>query len=184
MSEKTPNAGMFAQLDKILSSSDLKDVTSENVGFQELPEGYYLCEVEKAELTSSKKSGNPMVAFTMKVVEDGFTAVIEDNGSVNLTSIDKSKNKKIFIYYVFKDEQSVKRFAADMLKFEGEVVGEPILSKEYFMSSELLADALDILVDANIYVQITKNENSDGTSSTWNNMISWKRAAALELPVD
>ena len=37
---------MFENLDSILSQTDLKDVTAEGAGFEELLEGYYLCEVE------------------------------------------------------------------------------------------------------------------------------------------
>ena len=52
-----------AQLDQLLGSTDLSQVTAEGSGFQELPVGYYLAEVKKAVLTVSKSSGFPMVSI-------------------------------------------------------------------------------------------------------------------------
>lgn len=167
---------IFGALDSVLSNTDLADVTAESTGFNELPDGYYLSELEKAELKESKSSHQPMVALQFKVVEDG-KAVDADS----FVSIPKTKNRKIFMYYVLKDEASVKRFVTDMLKFEGDKKGEPILGKEYFTNSQLLTDALDVLVGMRIYVQSSTTTNDDDTTSVWKNLISWKRAEALEL---
>lgn len=169
---------LFDSLNGILSNVDLKDVSAEGAGFQDLPDGYFLGEVEKAELKESKSTHFPMVAFQFKVTEDGKG--VDNDG--NYFDLRGTKNRKIFIYYVLKDESSVKRFVTDMLKFEGEVEGEPILGKEYFTTSELLVDALEILEGMKIYINCSTTENSDGTTSTWRNLISWKRAKTLELP--
>lgn len=169
---------LFNSLDGVLSNTNLDDVTAESNNFAELPDGYYLSEVEKAELKESKSSGQPMVAFQLKIVEEGL-AVDKDG---NFTDLKGTKNRKIFLYYVLKDETAVRRFVTDMLKFEGETEGEPILGKDYFTSSELLVDALDILIGLRIYVQSSTTENKDGSTSVWKNLISWKRAKALELP--
>lgn len=175
---------LISAINDLFSKVDLKDVTAESEGFKALDEGYYLCEVETAELTTSKTSGLPMAAFRFKVVEDGHAVTINDGGYATLTDLPKTKNQKMFIYYVFKDETSVRRFVKDMLKFEGETVGEPILSKEYFVNSELIEDALDILIGMNIYIQVSKTKNKEtDEESTWQNLISWKRAKVLELPV-
>ena len=168
---------IFGSLDKLLGETDLKDVTAESAGFAELPEGYYLSEVEKAELKVSKSSHQPMVAFQMKIVEDGKG--VDENG--DLFNIKGSKNRKIFMYYTLKNDSSVKRFVTDMLKFEGEEPGKSILEKECFTTSELLEDALEILIGMRIFVQVSVTENDDGSKSTWQNLISWKRAANLEL---
>lgn len=165
---------VFESLNNVLSQTNLDDVTSEGSGFEELPDGYYIGEVEKAELKESKSSQQPMVAFQFKVVQDGIT----DDG--NFSPISKTNNRKIFMYYVLKDEQSVKRFVTDMLKFEGEKEGESILGKEYFTNSEVLIDALDILIGSRIYIHISTTERN-GQTSTWRNLISWKRAKALGL---
>lgn len=165
---------LFNTLNEILAKTNFEDITSEKESYEELPEGYYLCEVEKAELTTSSK-GNVMAAFTMKVVENGL-APTEDDGFIELA---KTANRKLWKYFVLKDETSVKRFASNMLKFEGED-GEPLLSREYFMSSELLEDALNILVGSRLYIQVQITEK-DGKNSTWYNFISWKRADLLGL---
>lgn len=170
---------VFNALDSLLSKTDLADVTAESNNFSELPDGYYLIEVEKAELKESKSSHQPMVAFQMSVVEDGVG--VDDNA--NLFDLKKTKGKKVFMYYVLKDEASIRRFVTDMLKFEGETPNEPILGKEYFTNSQLLVDALDILVGMRLYCQSSTTKNDDGTSSNWKNLISWKRARMLELPM-
>lgn len=169
---------VFNSLDKLLENTDLGDVSSESSVSQELPDGYYLCEVEKAELKESKSSKQPMAAFQLKVVEDG--TAVDANG--DFVTLKKTKNRKVFLYYVLKDDISVKRFVSDMLKFEGEEKGVPILGKEYFTNSALLEDALDILVGMCIYVQSSTTVNDDDSTSVWKNLISWKRAEKLELP--
>lgn len=171
------------RLDSLLGSTDTAEVTSESTGFSNLPDGFYLCEVEKAELKTSKK-GDPMVAFQFKAIENGIDAKVEETGKITAKDIPKTKNRKIFNFYVLKDEDGVKRFVGDMLKFEGETPGEPLLTKEYFISSDVLEDALDILGGMRIYIQISTSVNkSSGESSTWNNLISWKKAAGMELPI-
>ena len=170
---------LFNSLDKVLNNVDLSDVTADSSNFSELPDGYYLCEVEKAELKESKSSHMPMVAFQFKVVDDGI-GIDESAGFVD---IKKTKNRKVFMYYVLKDENSVRRFATDMLKFEGETEGQPILDKQYFMTAAVLVDALDILIGARLYIQSSTSVNDDKSTSNWKNLISWKRAKALELPM-
>ena len=171
---------LFSSLDGILANTDLTDVTADGSGFQELPDGYYLCEVEKAELKESKSTHLPMAAFQLKVVDDGY-GVNQDTG--NFEMIKGTKNRKLFMYYSLKNDTMVKRFVTDMLKFEGETEGEPILGKEYFTTSAVLNDALEILIGLRIYVQLSTTANDDDTTSQWKNLISWKRAKALELPL-
>lgn len=167
-------------LDELLSKTKLEDVSAESQGFSELPDGYYLCEVEKANLGESKSSKQPMVSFTFKITEDGTTFNFSDD-NIETIKLKNTKNRKLFKHYVLKDEGSVKRFVSDMLKFEGETAGEPILPKEAFLSSETLLDALDVLEGLRIYIQSDTKEKDDGTKSTWYNLISWKRANELEL---
>lgn len=174
---------LHSQLDALLNNTDLTDVSAESTGFQELPDGYYNCEVEKAELKISKSSGQPMAAFQFKVSEDGYNVEIDEKSTVHLTELKKTKNRKIFINYVLKNDTWVRRFVTDMLKFEGDTAGESLLPKEAFLSSETIEDALDILVGKRIYIQVSTTVNEDDSKSTWNNLISWKRAAALELPM-
>lgn len=85
------------------------------------------------------------------------------------------------MYYVLKDENSIRRFVQDMLKFEGEKEGEPILGKEYFTNAELLEDALEILKGMRIWVQSSTTVNDDESTSTWKNLITWKRAKNIGL---
>ena len=58
----------------------------------------------------------------MKIVEDGIDVEMSEN-NVTLKSLDKTTGRKTWIFYTFKDEDSIKRFVRDMLKFEGEKEG-------------------------------------------------------------
>lgn len=174
---------ILGNLDKLLSNTDLEDVTSESSGYSEVKDGHYLCEVEKAELTVSKNSGNPQVAFQMKIVDDGYDMDFSDE-SIEPTLVRNTgtKNRKLFIYFPLVTEQNVKRFVTDMLKFEGDTPGEPLLEKECFTNSELLEDALDILIGRRIYIKVSTSKGRDGKDVTWKNFISWKAAISMGLP--
>lgn len=174
---------LHEQLDALLGNTDLTDVSAEGPGFSELPDGYYNCEVESAELKMSKSSGQPMASFKFKVTENGYSVQIDDKQVVHLKEIGKTKGRVFFIHYVLKNDTWVKRFVTDMLKFEGSTPGESLLPKEAFIASETIEDALDLLIGKRIYVQVSTTTNDDDTESTWKNLISWKRAAALELPM-
>lgn len=174
------NTELFKSIDELLSKVDLSNVTSDGAGFTELPDGYYLSAVQKTVLTTSKSSGMPMISFTLKTVEDGKTVNIDEAGNAELVSLPKTKNRTIFMHYVLKDEQSIRRFVADMLKFEDEP-GHSILPKEAFTTAEVLNESLTVLENLQVYVQISTSEKSDGTTSTWQNLVSFKRAIALGI---
>lgn len=158
------------------------DTITEDTGFEDLPEGYYLCEVEKAELKMNKDQTNQQVSFQFKVVEPGLQEAIDNRGHSYLLQLDGTKNRKIFKHYPFKDLNGVKRFVNDMLKFEGETFGEPLLDKEYFMTEEIIPDALDLLVGRHIYIQATYKE-WNGKKNCWYDLVGWPRAKELELPL-
>lgn len=167
-------ANIFSSVNKILQSVNVKDVTADtSEQFSQLPDGYYLCEVVKAEMTTSKSSGQPMIAWQFKTVEDGVA--IDEN--LTKTHIKNTTKRTIYMYHVLKDQASVERFISDALKFEGEVAGESYLEKEYFTTAETLNDALDLLEGLRIWLHIDTDDNN----STWTRMVSWKRAAKLEL---
>ena len=170
-------------LDNIMANTDLEEVSADGAGFEQLPDGYYLSEVESTEITASKSSGMPMIKFMFNVVEDGKQEAADDKGNFYYVSVPKSKGRKIFKYYVIKDESKLKSFVSDMLKFEGEELGVPLLSKEYFTTSEVLEQALDVLVGQRIWTNLTTKEK-DGQKSTWTSLIKWKAAIALELDKD
>ena len=170
----------FTKLSDLLTQVDWETVTEVD-SFDDLPEGYYLCEVEKAELKMNKAQTNQQVSFQFKIVEDGIQESLDAKGYSVLREIPATKNRKAFKHYPFKDVMGIKRFVTDMLKFEGED-GAPILEKEYFMHEETINDALDILVGMRIYMQVSIRE-SQGKKSSWNDIIGWSRAKELGLPV-
>lgn len=180
----------MSSLDDLLASTDLGDVTSEGAGYDALPNGYYLCEVESAELAPNKK-GMPMVTFKLKVIQNGIIEAVDDNGDAYLTRAKGTVNRKIFKFYVLSEQKKVKDLISDLLKFEGEVEGESMLEevlkdengKYVPLSSELLTGCLDIIVGSTLYVSSTTspNKNNPSEMSTWNNLLSWKRAGQLGL---
>lgn len=182
MPENKDVKSLMTAINDLLSQTNIDDITSESNSFQELPEGYYLSSIDSAELKESKSSNQPMVAFTFSIIENGHAYVADKDGNAEMTELKNTKNRKIFMYYVLKDTNSVRRFVSDMLKFENDE-GKPLLDKEYFMNFEILEDALKLLEGMNIYIQITKSEGKDGNIRSWQNLISWKRARALDLPM-
>ena len=174
--EQLPNMEeLFKKVDSVLTKVDLTKTTADNIGFEDLKQGYYICEVETAKLTESKKSHNPQVALTLKTIDDGFDIDDEDNR----IPLKGSKNRKIFKYYPLTDETTVKRFVSDMLKFENED-GSPILPPAAFTTAETLSDALDVIEGMRIYVQLSVSGEGEN-KSTWTSLLSWKRVADLEL---
>lgn len=178
---------IFEQLDQVLSDTNFDDVTSESNDnkFPEIPDGYYLCEVDSAEIKATRETLLPMASFQFTITEDGITAEQNESGATELKDISGTKGRKLFKNYVLKDSDSVKKFASDMLKFEEPESGEALLPKEAFINHETVRDALDLLVGMRIYVQKSTSSKKDkeGNPYIWNNLISWKRVAQLELPM-
>lgn len=159
-------------LDEILKNIKIEEIKSDNEGYENLPDGYYLCEVEKVEFKESKSSGNEMIAWQFKVVENG----IDFDEELNKQYIQNTVNRKIFTYHVLKDETSIKRAISDLLKFE-ETEGESLLSKEYFISKESMELCFQLLIGRNIYIKL----ETDKDNNQWKRFVSWKGAKKLEL---
>lgn len=183
MADNKDLKNIFNTLDELLGSVDISDVSAEGAGFSQLKDGYYLCEVKKAELKISKASKLPMAAFQLKVVEDGTTFSFDSKANMTEIKLKGTKGRTIFKYFTLKDEASIQRFASDMLKFEGDTPGEPLLTKDYFLNSELIEDALEVLVGMRIYVHNSVTINEDDTTSTWVSFMSWKNAEKTGLKV-
>ena len=179
---------IFKKVNTILGNinqDSLSKVTADSSGFAELVPGYYLVSVDEAILTTSKSHGDPQVKLTLAIVDDGlaFEENEDDpNAEVKISTITGVKNRKIFKYYPLKDETTVKRFVSDMLKFEDKD-GAPILPAEAYTTAETISDALRLIEPMQVSVSVTVSGEGD-KKSTWTNLISWKRAKDLELPVD
>lgn len=175
---------LYAAYNNIAKKTDLTDVDP-NSDFEALPEGYYYCEVSNAKFNLTKETKLPMVTLTFDVIE-GYRIPTDEEIDEGFNDVIKLKNvakRKIFVRFVNKDEASLQRFAKNMLKFE-DANGEPLLEKEIFLNAEFLIEALDCIVGSRLYVQISKSKSSNGEISTWQNLISWKRASQLGLPIE
>ena len=170
-------------LDALLGSVDLTSTTEEGAK-SELPDGYYLCEVVKAELTESK-SGNPMVSMQFKVMDDGKKIVQDEQGYSQLVDAPHTKDKIIYQNYVLSNELQVTFFVSDMLKFQDPETNEPLFDKEKdFDSTKAIMDvceALEAGMIIYIMVQTKDSKNEPGKKEKKYNPISWKRASKLEL---
>ncbi len=178
-----------ASLGKIFENAEVEQVTSEGSGFENLKDGYYLSAIEKVELKPSKK-GQPMFQFTFSVIQDGLATNISETGDIELVPVKSSKGRKIFKFYPFspEDARSTKQFTSDMLKFSDDD-GNPVLIdaetvKAYFMNPDTIDEALEAVTGLFIYIHLEtrENKNEPGTTSQWGSLVSWKRAAQLELP--
>ena len=175
---------LYAIYNNIAKKTDLTSIDP-NSDFENLPEGYYYSEVSDAKFTLTKETKLPMITLTFDVIEGYRIATDEeiDNGLPELFKLKSVEKRKIFVRFVNKDEPSLQRFAKNMLKFE-DANGEPLLEKDVFLDAEFLIEALNCLIGSRLYVQISKSKNSNGETSIWQNLISWKRASQLGLPVE
>lgn len=164
------------KLQSILNDTDLNNIDP-NSDYEELSDGYYLSELTSAKIDFSK-AGKLQVVLQFKITEQGQTLKVDDTGIANFVQCG-GKGRTLFKYYNIETPENVRKFAKDMLKFEDEN-GNSILTTEYFTTPELMYDALDVLVGLRLYLQSSTSKNDKG-SSTWINLISWKRAASLEL---
>ena len=167
----------FSLYNEIAEKTDFSKANPDNNNNSDLPEGYYLSELEAFKLGLSS-TNKPMVTLQFKVIE-GYP--IDKETETHDFSAPKFINKKIWLYFVVDDSKKQLSFADNMLKFEDEN-GEAIIDKEIFMDASLLNDALEILLGARIYICITESKNKDNEKIYWKNMLSWKRVRALELP--
>lgn len=171
-------SNVFDKLNSILQNVELDDVSADSQSYSQLPDGYYLVEVEKAELKETKETAFPMASIQFKIVENGVDIDLTNN-SILKKELNGTKNRKIFINWVLKDEAAVKRFVGDMLKFEKDD-GQSLLTKDFFLDAELIEESLSLIIGYRIYAMVSTTEK-DGKTNTWTNLISWKRAKALEL---
>lgn len=179
--EEKDLSSVFNTVDGLLSQVNVEKIDPNAPDFDNLPEGYYSVEVVKAELTVSKSSDKPQIKLQLKTVENGLAVVIDEDGDSVFQEIEKTKDKMLYKYYPLTTKAEVEKMIKDMLKFEGEEPGEPLLERDYFQSSELLTAALDVLEGSRIYVQVSVSKKKDGESSSWTNLISWERAEKLGL---
>lgn len=182
-------------LDDLLGQVNMNGVSAESTGYQDLPNGYYLCEVETASLEKSKNTGLPMVKFGLKVVQNGIIEVTDEDGNVYLQRTKGTKNRKIFKYYILdpsKDfEKAVKSVISDLLKFEGaepgsELLGEILRDDEGKLitpSTDILVGCLEVIIGSTIYVksETSPSKKNPNEKVTWTNLIGWTRADKLEL---
>lgn len=178
------DAELLKAINSAMEGVDFESVDPDAAVYATLPDGYFLVSVKKYEFGFSKNSGNLQVAMQLKIEENGVDLTVDKYNNVVLKELKNTKNRTIFKYYTYTSEDKILRFANDMAKFE-DAEGNSLLGKEAFMNgAEILLDSLDLLVQSGsrIYVKQETTQNSDGTSSTWTNPISWKAAKKLELP--
>lgn len=169
---------LYANVDSILSEINVEKIDP-NANDYILPDGYYLCEVVKMELTESKK-GNLQIKGQFKSIQNASQLKIDSEGDSDLVEVPNTNGRMIFKYWPLTDKNKVESMIKDMLKFEGDEEGTPLLSAEYFTNSEILEEALDVLSESRIWLQLS-TKTKDGESSQWANLISWSRAKALDL---
>jgi len=179
----TVNEDLLKAINEAMQGVNFDNVDPDGNTFTEAPDGYYLCELKKAQFGFSKK-GNLQVACQFKAVEDGCDLDVDKYGNVKVINIPKTKGKVFFKYYSYNAEDKILRFANDMAKFIDEN-NQPLLEAEaYKAGAEILIESLQLLEAAapQIYCKQETSANDDGTSSTWFNPVSWNTAKKLGLP--
>lgn len=178
----------FINLNDLLGTIDANKIGAEDSERRDLlAEGYYVCEVADAELGTNKAQTNMQVKITLKIVENGYAVVEDESKNVQFVEIPHTKNRLIFKYYPLKDKESAERFISDMLKFEDpETPGESLIPRELFASEESIEECLALIKDmqSRIWInnRIIKNKQTN-EDSNWADLVSWKKAGKLELPM-
>lgn len=168
------------KLDKLIANVDLSGITEEGVR-SKLPDGFYLSQVVKAELTESK-SGNPMVVIEYVTVEDGKKTIVDENGYAKQVDAKHTADKKIFCNYVLTNDMNFGFFVSDMLKFQDPETNEPFFTKEDFDSTQGIIDVCDKLTQGGIvYLMLQTVQKDNGESDQKKNPISWTRAHKFDL---
>lgn len=174
---------LFNDLDDVLKETDFSQVSAtNNGGFENLPDGYYLCQVEETDLKRSKTSNKPMVAIRFSVVDDGYT--FDDTDT--LKQLSQGRNRLIFKNYPISDSQSAKRFVSDMMKFEDpNNEGQPLLPAEAWKDTDTLRQSIEALrmLESRIWVHL-ETRDYNGKANQWTNLVSFDRAMQLGLPVE
>lgn len=182
-------------LDSLLAGTNLDDVSAESAGFGDLPSGNYLCEVVSAVRTESKSSGLPMVSFRFKIIQNGIVEKTDEEGNVYLVRAKGTANRNVFKHYVLKDQASIKSLTSDLLKYEGDEPGTPILDeiltstdaegnkKIAIPNTEVLDGCLEVLTGLTIYLKADTrpDKNDPSKNNTWVNLLSWTRVSQLGL---
>lgn len=178
-------------LDDLLNDTNLEKVTADGAGFSELTPGYYLCEVEKAELTTNSKN-LPMAKFTLKVLADGLyeqtdengNIVEDENGAPIILVAEGTKDRKIFKNFTLSDSDKVKRFVSDMLKFEDPAEpGKSCFDRAMFKSTESITQVLEASKTLTIFVKGTAGTPSKEypEPSNFYSFVKWDTVNELGL---
>jgi hypothetical protein len=174
------NQETIQKLNDLLKNADFSNTTEEGVG-SKLPDGYYLCQVSKAELTQSK-NGNPMVVIEYVTLGDGKKTIVDDSGYSQLVDAPHTSDKKVFVNYVISTEMNLGFFVSDMLKFQDPETDESLFDKnEDFKNAEAIDNVCGMLEQGGIVYLMLQTVEKDGQSDQRKKPISWKRARKLEL---
>lgn len=168
-------------IDSALQEVNFDNITSESSGFDELPAGYYLVELVRAEIKLSKSTGEPMVAFAFKGIDNGY---ILDDTTYDWSDVGVGKGRYLNVYDAkINSTNGIKRLISDLMKFV-DAVGEPIVHKEDVSNSQLLQATLEALVEESCRMWLQRQEGKDkeGKPTFYTNMISWQKAEDLKLP--
>lgn len=184
--ENVDLSSIFSEIDEVRKQTDLSKVSAESVGFEDLPDGYYLAEVIETKIGRSKSSQKPMISLKFSIVDNGLK--LNDNeDDISFDTIEHTKNRQVFKHYVIDTPQNLKRFVSDMKKFEDpDSVGKSLLPDEAWSDAKFMAESISILSEMNcriwLHNKVTKRD--DGTSSSWVDLVSFNQAAKAGLPVD
>lgn len=99
------------------------DQVSEDVQFEALPPGIYNCIVENTEFGPSKSSGNPMITWVFKVIDEPYVNRLLFNHTTLNNDMGKSRLKKILLRVV--PDVDMSRFNPARFCDEGVAIGLP-----------------------------------------------------------
>lgn len=178
------NENLFELLDSIGGIVEKTDLTTldKSGTLEELPDGFYLCEIVEAEPTVSKTSGAPMFKLTYNVKKAKVTEV-DERGYATLTEKDNFNGRKIWKYYPIKDEKNYQSFVKDMCELaEGD---QRPFQKEMFNISSYKKNIPVIFQYATTnrlccYIQIVSKDDANGNKTAFKNILKWDTTTRIE----
>lgn len=183
MEEQELDTSIFDEIDSLIKSTDLSNVSASSTGFDDLPFGYYKTMFSGVKFGKTKATQAPMISITFQVLEDGYKLDESNTSNINFERIGGVTKRLIFKNYVLTDSKGLKNLVSDLKKVEDPMSGEPLLTDEDLADSKHLQAFMNLFVESNVtmWVRIRETTKKDGTKGSWTDLIPNSTAQSLGL---
>ena len=174
---------LMSDLQGTVDDIDFEKDMAESGNFENLPEGYYYCEVQQSTFGLNKAKDALQVKLDLLVLQNGVKETLV-NGVSTLTEVPKTVGRHIYKYYTFKGDADTKKkriiaFAKDMTLFED--ANGPLFLPTDFQNVQIYDQLVPKLAELGlrIYVQIVADKKD--ANNVWSYLVSWKRVKSMHI---